>query len=107
MYEDYKDVKATNYVLEAFFPFFIQAKQNGNLSFDNGSRILKAPTLFNATVPSREIDIDFTLTDPNGSSDNAGLTVGNDYPLPGLHRDGGAPRGAAPAAGGDEDSRRV
>ena len=79
MYEDYKDVKATNYVLEAFFPFFIQAKQNGNLSFDNGSRILKAPTLFNATVPSREVDIDFTLTDPNGSSDNAGLTVGNDY----------------------------
>ena len=33
MYDDYSDVRAKNYVLEAFYPFFIQAATTGNLSF--------------------------------------------------------------------------
>lgn len=79
METEYDDVRSKNYKLESFFPFFIQAAGNGNLSFSNGSRILKAPSLLRTTVPAREVDIDFLLTDPNGGSDNAGLTVGNDY----------------------------
>ena len=79
METEYDDVRSKNYKLESFFPFFIQAADNGYLSFSNGSRILKAPSLLRTTVPAREVDIDFLLTDPNGGSDNAGLTVGNDY----------------------------
>jgi hypothetical protein len=77
--EDYTDVRAKNYTLEAFYPFFIQAKTNGTLSFENGSRVIKTHASTLATVPAREVDIDFLITDPNGETDNAGLTVGNDY----------------------------
>ena len=79
MYDDYTDVRVKNYELEAFYPFFIQAKTTGNLSFTSGSKILKAPSLFHAAVAEREVDIDFLLTDANGTSDQAGLTVGNEY----------------------------
>lgn len=79
MYDDYTDVRVKNYELEAFYPFFIQAKTTGNLSFTSGSKILKAPSLFRAAVAEREVDIDFMLTDANGTSDQAGLTVGNEY----------------------------
>lgn len=79
MYDDYTDVRVKNYELEAFYPFFIQAKTTGNLSFTSGSKILKAPSLFRAAVAEREVDIDFLLTDANGTSDQAGLTVGNEY----------------------------
>ena len=79
MYDDYTDVRSKNYEIEAFYPFFIQAKTSGTLSFTSGSKILKAPALMRATVPMREVDIDFVLTDANGTSDNAGLTVGDDY----------------------------
>lgn len=78
MVENYTDVKAKNYVIESFFPFFIQASATGTLTF-TGSKILKAKALFPATVPAREVEIDFTLSDTNGKSDNAGLVVGNDY----------------------------
>ena len=77
--EDYTDVRAKNYTLEAFYPFFIQAKTPGTLSFENGSRVIKTHASTLATVPAREVDIDFLITDPNGETDNAGLTVGNDY----------------------------
>ena len=77
--EDYTDERSKNYKIEAFYPFFIQAKTSGTLSFANGRRILKAPAFAPATVPAREIDIDFLITDPNGDTDNAGLTIGNDY----------------------------
>ena len=79
MYDDYTDVRTKNYEVEAFYPFFIQAKTTGNLSFTSGSKILKAPSLFRAAVAEREVDIDFMLSDGNGRSDKAGLTVGNDY----------------------------
>ena len=77
--EDYTDVRAKNYTLEAFYPFFIQAKTNGTLSFESGSRVIKTHASTLATVPAREVDIDFLITDPKGETDNAGLTVGNDY----------------------------
>ena len=79
MYDDYSDVRAKNYVLEAFYPFFIQAATTGNLSFTAGSKVLKAPSLLRTAVREREVDIDFMLSDDNGVSDQAGLTVGNEY----------------------------
>lgn len=79
MYDDYSDVRAKNYVLEAFYPFFIQAATTGNLSFTAGSKVLKAPSLLRTAVREREVDIDFMLSDGNGVSDQAGLTVGNEY----------------------------
>ena len=79
MYDDYTDVRAKNYEIEAFYPFFIQAATAGTLSFTNGSKILKAPSLLRTAVPTREVDIDFILSDANGTSDQAGLTIGNDY----------------------------
>ena len=79
MVENYTDVKAKNYEIEAFFPFFLQASATGSLTF-TGSKILKAKGLFSAnTVPAREVEIDFTLSDQNGKTDNAGLIVSDDY----------------------------
>lgn len=79
MVENYTDVKAKNYEIEAFFPFFIQASATGSLTF-TGSKILRAKGLLAAnTVPAREIEIDFTLSDQNGKTDNAGLIVSDDY----------------------------
>ncbi len=79
MWDDYRDVRAKNYELDAFYPFFIQASNDGYLSFANGSKILKAPSLLRTAVREREVDIDFMLSDGNGVSDQAGLTVGNEY----------------------------
>lgn len=78
MYDDYTDIRALNYKLESFYPFFIQAKLDGNLTF-TGSPVLKAPSILRAKMKVREVMIDFTLTDANGTSDQAGLTVGNEY----------------------------
>lgn len=79
MWDDYYDVRVKNYELEAFYPFFIQAKTTGSLSFTAGSKILKAPSLLRTAVREREVDIDFMLSNSNGVSDQAGLTVGNEY----------------------------
>ena len=78
MYDDYTDVRALNYKLESFYPFFIQAKLDGNLTF-TGSPVLKAPSILRAKMKEREVMIDFMLTDANGTYDQAGLTVGNEY----------------------------
>ena len=40
---------------------------------------MKAPSLLRTAVREREVDIDFMLSDDNGVSDQAGLTVGNEY----------------------------
>ncbi len=79
MYDDYTDVRVKNYELEAFYPFFIQAKTTGNLSFTSGSKILKARSMLRSAIQDREVDIDFVLSDNNGHSDQAGLTVSNEY----------------------------
>lgn len=78
MVENYTDIRAKNYEIEAFFPFFIQASATGSLTF-TGSKILRAPAFNRATVPAREVDIDFILAYDDEVFDHAGLTVGNDY----------------------------
>lgn len=79
MYDDYTDVRAKNYELESFYPFFIQAKENGVLTFENGNKILRAPSLWRNTTVVREINIDIELIDANGTTDLAGLNISNDY----------------------------
>ena len=81
MYDDYTDVRTKNYEIDAFYPFFIQAKSSGVLTFTNGNTVLKAsmPAYLRNNTKEREIDIDFYLTANNGNSDFAGLTVGNQY----------------------------
>lgn len=76
---DYEDVRVKNYDLEAFYPFFIQAKTTGTLTFSNGTKILKAPSIQRASVPEREVNIDFELSDANGNTDVSGLNISNDY----------------------------
>ena len=78
MYDDYTDIRALNYKLESFYPFFIQAKLDGNLTF-TGSPVLKAPSILRNKLKEREVMIDFILTDANGIMDEAGLTIGNEY----------------------------
>lgn len=81
MYDDYTDVRTKNYEIDAFYPFFIQAKSSGVLTFTNGNTVLKAsmPAYLRNSVKEREMDIDFYLTDNYGNSDLAGLTVSNQY----------------------------
>lgn len=78
MYDDYTDIRALNYKLESFYPFFIQAKLGGNLTF-TGSPVLKAPSILRNKLKEREVMIDFALTNVNGIMDEAGLTIGNEY----------------------------
>ena len=79
MYDDYTDVRTKDYKLDAFYPFFIQAKLDGSLTF-SGSPVLKAmPSLYRQRIPEREVIIDFILSDSLGTHDKAGLTIGNDY----------------------------
>lgn len=79
MYDDYYDVRALNYELESFYPFFIQAKLDGMLTF-TGTPVIKAlPSLYRQKAAEREVIVDFKLTDNTGMSDQAGLTVSNEY----------------------------
>ena len=79
MYDDYYDIRALNYELDPFYPFFIQAKADGNLTFI-GSPVIKAkPSLYRVAVEEREVIVDFELTSPDGVTDKAGLNISNEY----------------------------
>ena len=70
------DVRATDYKLEAFWPFFIQANATGSLTFASANRILRKPLMANNTL--REVIIDFSLI--NGDKeDKAGLNISDNY----------------------------
>ena len=75
---EYDDVRAYPYKLDAFFPFFIQATGDGTVTFDDANKTLKAPVR-NAGEPVREVFVDFQLSNSNGQSDVAGLTISNQY----------------------------
>ncbi|MBQ4390988.1 MAG: InlB B-repeat-containing protein [Paludibacteraceae bacterium] len=81
---DYDDVRATDYKLDAFYPFFVQAKVGteetpGSLTFGASARAIKAPSIIRATVQQREINVDFTIRDENDHTDLAGLNISNSY----------------------------
>lgn len=82
--EDYRDVRANPYKLDAFYPFFVQAKvgteaEPGSLSFGASGRALKAPSILRKHILDREIIVDFMLRDENDHTDAAGLTINNEY----------------------------
>jgi|GEM_PF-2145939 len=73
---DYTDERATDYKLEAFWPFFIQANATGTLSFDAANRVLRKPYLSNEVA--REVAIDINLFG-NNTEDKAGLNISDNY----------------------------
>lgn len=75
---EYDDVRAYPYKLDAFFPFFIQATGDGTVTFDDANKALKTPARY-AGEPVREVFVDFQLSNSNGQSDVAGLTISNQY----------------------------
>ncbi len=82
-WDEYYDVRADNYKLDAFYPFFVQVNVGtqetpGTLTF-GGTRDLKMPSLIRQAVRQREIVVDFMLLDSNGKADVAGLNISNDY----------------------------
>ncbi len=78
---DYTDQRAADYTLEPFYPFFIQAKSNGNFRFDEGVtlqfavRRRFAPT----DILPKELRVDFEFIDENDKTDIAGLNIADEY----------------------------
>ena len=77
-YDDWHDERAIDAKLEPFFPFGVQVKSTGVLTFKAVNRDLK-PSIVRKAIQEREVDVDFLLKDANGKTDNAGLTIGNTY----------------------------
>jgi len=82
--EDYQDVRANPYQLDAFYPFFVQSKVGtkaspGTLEFGTSGKSLKLPSIKRAQMAEREVIVDFQLKDANGKTDKAGLTISNDF----------------------------
>lgn len=77
-FDDWHDERAIDAVLEPFFPFGVQVKSTGVLTFKAVNRDLK-PSIYRKGIQEREVDVDFLLKDANGKTDNAGLTIGNTY----------------------------
>ena len=75
---EYDDIRAYPYQLDAFFPFFIQVTGDGTVSFDDANKALKAPARY-AEEPEREVFVDFQLSNSNGQTDVAGLTISDQY----------------------------
>ncbi len=78
---DYTDCRAADYTLEPFYPFFIQAKSNGNFRFDEGvtlqfaARRRFAPT----DILPKELRVDFELINESDKTDIAGLNIADEY----------------------------
>lgn len=82
--EDYFDVRATPYKLDAFYPFFVQVNSGteaspASLTFGTGNRALKLPRRYSVKAQQREVAIDFSLTDEFNNSDVAGLDISDIY----------------------------
>ncbi len=82
-WDEYYDVRADNYKLDAFYPFFVQVNVGtqetpGTLTF-GGTRDLKMPSLVRKAIRQHEIVVDFMIRDSNGKTDVAGLNISNDY----------------------------
>lgn len=82
-YDEYFDVRATPYKLDAFYPFFVQVSSGteaspASLAFTAGNRALKMMSQ-NGTKQPREVIVDFTITDEFSKSDVAGLDISDIY----------------------------
>ena len=84
-YDEYFDVRATPYKLEAFYPFFVQVSSGteaspASLTFTSSNRALKMMSQNGASSKQpREVIVDFTITDEFSKSDVAGLDISDIY----------------------------
>ena len=81
---DYTDVRAKDYKLDAFYPFFVQVSSGtrgepATLSFASSSRSFKMPMKYLSALKPQEINIDLELLNDNGDVDIAGFNVDDDY----------------------------
>lgn len=82
--EDYKDVRAVPYKLDAFYPFFVQVNSGteaspASLTFGTSNRALKLPNKLTYEAKEREINLDILLLDESEHSDVMGLNINNAY----------------------------
>lgn len=83
-YDEYFDVRAIPYKLDAFYPFFVQVSSGteaspASLTF-TGNRAIKArKNYWGTSEPPREVIVDFTITDEFSNSDVAGLAISDVY----------------------------
>lgn len=82
--EDYKDVRAVPYKLDAFYPFFVQVNSGteaspASLTFGTSNRALKLPNKLTYETKEREINLDILLLDESEHSDVMGLNINNAY----------------------------
>ena len=82
--EDYKDVRAVPYKLDAFYPFFVQVNSGteaspASLTFGTSNRALKLPNKLTYEAKEREINLDILLLDESEHSDIMGLNINNAY----------------------------
>ena len=76
----YEDVRATDYKLEAFYPFYVQVKTAGTLTFASANRVLRAPsTGLHSMAQAREMTVDFLIEDEQNHKDVAGLNISDEY----------------------------
>ena len=84
-YDEYFDVRATPYKLDAFYPFFVQVSSGteaspASLTFTSSNRALKMMSQNGASSKQpREVIVDFTITDEFSKSDVAGLDISDIY----------------------------
>jgi len=84
-YDEYFDVRATPYKLDAFYPFFVQVNSGteaspASLTFTSSNRALKMMSQNGASSKQpREVIVDFTITDEFSKSDVAGLDISDIY----------------------------
>lgn len=81
---DYTDVRAADYKLDAFYPFFVQVNagtraEPATLSFASSTRALKMPMKYLSALKPKEINIDIELHNDEGSVDIAGFNIDEDY----------------------------
>lgn len=83
-YDEYFDVRAMPYKLDAFYPFFVQVSSGteaspASLTFGTANRALKMPKRYSYKTAPREVFVDFSLTDEHEHSDVAGLSISDIY----------------------------
>ncbi len=78
--DEYEQKKVSDAVIDAFFPFFIQVKSAGTLTFANSGTTNRQnmPAYKMAQSKVREVSVDLNL-DSDSDTDNMGLLIGDNF----------------------------
>ena len=77
---DYHQYLASTTELRPFYPFFIQAKSNGSLSFSAASRVAKMPShLLAKAAADKEVTILLDMSGNGGQDDCTGLILSDEF----------------------------